>query len=214
MASTTVVVRGNQAECNVGNELIARCFDIAPSISQSATIRFWYLDSESNGENINSMGVYHWNGSAWDQLSLAPIPRGTSSPYEWVEAVNVSSYSPFGLADGNPSVPTAVTVSDFSGEPDFRYVRVRWELIWELDVAGFNLYRSDRIDSGKALLSYIAAGPTTGYYEFKDMRVVSGEDYYYWLDVIGSDSKSKGLVGPVNVAALYGIWLPAISILQ
>ena len=118
MGTTTIIIKGNQTQCNAGDQLIHRCFDIAPTSANSATVRFWYLNSESNSETISSMNIYHWNGSSWDTLTLASTPRDTEGSYEWVEAVNVSSYSPFGLSDGSPGGPTAVTLQSFSAQPD------------------------------------------------------------------------------------------------
>lgn len=117
MGATTVEIRGNKLDgCNVGDQLIHRCFDIAPAVPQTATVRFWYLNDELNGETVTDMNAYHWNGSGWDALTLAGTPRGTSGDYEWVEAVGVDAYSPFGLADGSPGSPTAVSLQSISAQ--------------------------------------------------------------------------------------------------
>jgi hypothetical protein len=118
MGTTTVTIKGNQTQCNTGDQLIHRCFDIAPTTSSSATVRFWYLNSERNSQATGSMKIYHWDNPGWSTLTLASTPRGTVGSYEWVEAVNVSSYSPFGLSDGDPDDPTAVTLQSFSAQPD------------------------------------------------------------------------------------------------
>ncbi len=111
MGLTTVEIRGNQATgCNQGDQLAQRCFDISPTTPQEATVRFWYLHAENNGEDVPTMKAYHWNGGSWDQLDADGELRGTEGPYEWVEVDNVDSYSPFGLADGSPNNPTAVSL--------------------------------------------------------------------------------------------------------
>lgn len=98
MGDVTVEIQGNQAGgCNSEDSLIHRCFDIAPAASATATIRFWYLNSESNGYDPANMQVWHWNGSNWDVQDNGGEVRGTIESYEYVEVDNVSSYSPFGL---------------------------------------------------------------------------------------------------------------------
>ncbi len=98
MGDVTVEIQGNQtAGCNSEDTLIHRCFDIAPATSASATIRFWYLNSERNGYDPANMQVWHWNGSSWDVQDNGGEVRGTVGSYEYVEVDNVSSYSPFGL---------------------------------------------------------------------------------------------------------------------
>jgi hypothetical protein len=116
MGITTVSVRGQQPACDTGNSLIHRCFDITPSNPLPATIRFWYLLGETNGNDINTMQAYHWNGNAWDLLTDANGElRGTSGNDAWLEVDGVDSYSPFGLAS---ETPTAVKLSSIYVNPD------------------------------------------------------------------------------------------------
>lgn len=116
MGETRVEIHGNQSACNSTNELIHRCFSISPETLQAARIRFWYLNDEKGTENPTTMKAFHWDGAAWGELSLAAIPRGTQGNYEWVEAVDVASYSQFGLADDVPGDPTVVEIINFQGE--------------------------------------------------------------------------------------------------
>ncbi len=116
MGDTRVEIRGNQSACNSTDELVHRCFSITPSIPQADRIRFWYLIDEKGTENPATMKAFHWDGAAWGELSLAAIPRGTQGNYEWVEAVDVASYSQFGLADDIPGNPTAVEIINFQGD--------------------------------------------------------------------------------------------------
>lgn len=114
LGPTWVEIGGNQGACNVGDELVRRCFDIAPQQAQPATVRFWYLNSERGGQAVAGVNAFHWNGATWDGLTLGSPGRGTEGPYEWVEAVDVSSYSPFGLGTG-PITGAPVTEMDLAG---------------------------------------------------------------------------------------------------
>jgi hypothetical protein len=98
MGDVTVAIKGNQTGgCNSEDSLIHRCFDIAPATSASATVRFWYLNSERNGYEPANMQVWHWDGDSWEAQDNGGEVRGTVGGYEYVEVDDVSSYSPFGL---------------------------------------------------------------------------------------------------------------------
>jgi subtilisin family serine protease/N-acetylneuraminic acid mutarotase len=70
MGAVTVEVRGNQ-DCttNPASQPVRRCFAIDPTIDQSATVRFYYLPGEANGNPENGVNVYHWTGSGWELQS-------------------------------------------------------------------------------------------------------------------------------------------------
>ncbi|MCA9980063.1 MAG: S8 family serine peptidase, partial [Anaerolineales bacterium] len=108
MGLTTVVIRGNQ-NCTTDNSSAAvqRCFDIAPTTDQVATIRFYYLPGEANGNAENGVGVYHWNGAGWD-LEAGTVTHSSGADPRWVQVTGVSNYSPFVLDD---VAPTAVSLS-------------------------------------------------------------------------------------------------------
>jgi len=116
MGPTTVEIRGNQEQgCNNGNQLVQRCFDISPTTPQAATVRFWYLEAERQDLDPALMKAYHWNGAGWDALDAGGEERGGVDGYHYVEVDGVNAYSPFGLADGAPSAPTAVSLQAFRG---------------------------------------------------------------------------------------------------
>ncbi len=102
LGSTAVEIRGNNANCRSSYPLAQRCYQILPATPQSATVRFWYLNSESGGQSVSQMRPYRWNSSAWEVTTAAPAPRGTVGVYEWVEAVGVNTTGEFALADSQP----------------------------------------------------------------------------------------------------------------
>lgn len=148
MGPTTVEIRGNRlAGCNQGSQLIIRCFDIAPTTPQPATIRFWYLDGERNGESNALMKVYHWNapGGVWNQLDAGGELRGSEGIYHYVEVDGVSAYSPFGLADGAPNSPTAVSLQSFGvGSANLVWGFIFLLFLFPLLAAGRMVYRRER----------------------------------------------------------------------
>jgi hypothetical protein len=119
LGQTEVTIRGNQI-CNVGNELINRCFDISPTTNSglNATVTFFWSQSELNGNACASMNAYRWNGAAWDlPLTLdgsygdsqgRDCPQGLQS----LRVREVTAFSPFGVKSG--VAPTAVSLATFS----------------------------------------------------------------------------------------------------
>ena len=111
MGEVAVEIMGNQtAGCNSEDTLIHRCFDIAPATNATATIRFWYLNSERNAYDPANMQVWHWNGSGWDVQDNGGEVRGSAGSYEFVEVDNVSNYSTFGLRGKPRAVPHNIAI--------------------------------------------------------------------------------------------------------
>ena len=78
-----------------------------------------------------------------------------------------------------------------------------WETANELDNAGFNIYRSGRLDGRKKLINAElipaqAAGTTMGaLYEYKDKPLIPWKTYYYWLEWIDFEGNAT-LSDPVK----------------
>jgi len=202
MGYTTVAIQGNQAQCHGSDTLIKRCFDIAPTTAQNATVRFWYLNAEKGVNDPATLQAYHFNGSDWDLLALAATPRGTVNDYEWVEAIDVSAYSPFGLTDSHP---TAVSLASFEALWQGEDVRIAWETAEELDNLGFKLYRGSAPQGpwtqlNPALIPAQNPGGTSGaVYEWVDMDAVPGSAVYYRLEDLDIHGAST-FHGPVRPA--------------
>jgi hypothetical protein len=90
----------------------------------------------------------------------------------------------------DPLSPTTVTVSEFSASPAYQNILVNWQTVSEVDLLGFNLYRSSKPGGPREMLnsSLIPAeglGNPPGYsYEFMDTTVLAGHTYYYWLEMV------------------------------
>lgn len=99
MGTTQVSIQGNQT-CGSTNT-VERCYEIDPLYEGVASrVRFYYRAAEANG----NMAPYawHWNGSSWDNVDLAPLRDTTDPEGNWVEASGIVSYSPFALSDEEP----------------------------------------------------------------------------------------------------------------
>jgi hypothetical protein len=85
--------------------------------------------------------------------------------------------------------PTAVALSSFSALPLSGSIQVAWQTLIEIDLLGFNLYRSNTLQGEKVRLnlelipSQALGGLSGASYAFVDASVQPGESYYYWLEV-------------------------------
>jgi hypothetical protein len=112
MGNTTVTIRGNQ-NCTGGSG-VKRCFDISPTTPQNATVRLYYTNAELNGQTYNALKLWHWS-AGWAQAGDTYTYSATCSTGQincWIEAKNVSAYSPFGI--GSSKQPTAVRMQSFA----------------------------------------------------------------------------------------------------
>jgi hypothetical protein len=116
LGSTTVKISGNQDCTNVPGETVRRCFDIAPANTTglSATVTFYFADSELSGNTCSSLDAYHWNGGGWDVESTGS--RSCSAEPYSIQSTAVSDFSPFALT--SDSGPTAVTLRSFTVQPE------------------------------------------------------------------------------------------------
>lgn len=118
----------------------------------------------------------------------------------------------------NPG-PTAVTLAAFTAAPDGLQVLVSWETLMEVNVSGFNVYRSTLADgSDRQMLNLVLIpsqfnpGQGGATYEYFDATVQTDVFYYYWLEVMVSGGGSE-LHGPQSVV-IFGtsprIYLPML----
>lgn len=113
LGNTVVGIRGNQDCTSVPNETVQRCFDIAPEFAPTVGISmtFAFADSEIPGGMVcNTLGVYHWNGTGWDAVTVTS--RDCSQSLNLVTVENVTDFSPFVLR--SPDSPTAVSLQSIS----------------------------------------------------------------------------------------------------
>lgn len=104
--------------------------------------------------------------------------------------------------------PTAVTLVSFTAEIVGKAVLLQWETAAEFETLGFNLYRSEaaldgaRVKVNQSLIPAAAPGSLFGaQYDYTDNGVVSGKQYWYWLEEVGLSGASDmfGPAGPVFV---------------
>ena len=105
--------------------------------------------------------------------------------------------------------PTAATVSSFTAEPHLNTILLSWQTAIEVELLGFNLYRSDNPNdplNAKLILANAPGSLTGTAYEFADRNVEPGEIYEYVLEYITISGSNR--LTPIVATAPYAVYLP------
>jgi len=160
------------------------------------------------------------NGSDWSdwQSVNSPIdsPNGRYLRYQATFTTTDSNITPT-LEDVTITyniTPTAVKISSFTAHKQGAAILLTWETANELDLVGFNLYRSSGLAGERGVVNEtpIAArlpGSAEGnLYEYLDSEIETGIVYTYWLEVVTRSGTT--VLGPVS-AGSYMIFIPLIN---
>lgn len=161
-----------------------------PPSTLSLDVTFCYDTGVLTGQNENTLHVFHYNGSTWDDFG-GVLDIVSHAPYHCVAATTpVTSLSPFVLA---PKAPTAVDVTRIKGLVNkLGNVVLRWKTTNETQIAGFNIYRLGKQGKWKKINSSLRqakhAGAASGdKYRFKDRGVSPGKTYRYQIEIVYLD---------------------------
>lgn len=133
------------------------------------------------------------------------INEASSSLTNWPDALTIPFETTGGVIYTSTCDPNAVDLLYFDVLRKKVRAYLTWETANELDNAGFNIYRSGRLDGRKKLINpeFIpaqAAGTTMGaLYEYKDKPLIPWKTYYYWLEWIDFEGNAT-LSDPVKAA--------------
>ncbi len=109
--------------------------------------------------------------------------------------------------------PTVATLVSFSGKPRLNMVQLDWRTATEVDLVGFNVYRSESLNGVKqkqnsSLLAAHNPGQLVGFdYQFVD-SVSQGWHYFYWLELVFTNTNNQS--NPVDLTSNYIIYLPVL----
>jgi hypothetical protein len=113
------------------------------------------------------------------------------------------------------ATPTAVNLSAFFARQYPGRVELAWETSSEVELVGFNLYRSeasagDKLKMNQALIPGKSAGSLTGnLYDYQDREVEQGKIYDYWIELVMQNGSQE--FGPVRASISYRICLPVLG---
>jgi hypothetical protein len=184
---------------------VLRYFQIVPTTSDTATVRFWFRDSdERNGRTLASLKLWKCsNGGSWTQVGSSYQTSGApdASGYDYFQASGVPLGSAFVISEQGP---TAVTVRSFHARRQVKPagVSLTWRSVSELDLAGFNVWRrtagSTRWTKLNARLIVARGGGTAGRsYSYLDRKALAGHTYAYRLEAVALEG-DRHWVGAIS----------------
>ena len=202
-----VNLRDDKHPQNIGQIHITRYWTVESSDlpAFSADVTFEYVEADVVGlENI-------LNTFKYDQGAIPEWAQGNAvdDDNNLLSMDDITSFSDF---TGSNS-PTAVTLSSYTATPGIGNILIEWQTLIELDLIGFNLYRSESLDGERIALNdelIPARGigePLGASYAFLDLGVQAGDTYYYWLESVGI-SGSTPLGDPLSITSPYFVFLP------
>lgn len=202
----TTIERGHAAYSPSGPGLL-RSYHItaANNSGLNATLRFYYLDTELNGNNENTMNLWRSEdgGTSWTEQPTQN--RNTAANY--IEKTNVAAFSVWTAASGNAALPVQLVA--FSGKNTPAGNQLYWQTAAEYNNSGFEVQYSTDARLFENIGFVKASGKTTGqHYTFTDARLAEGMSYYR-LRQVDLDGKSTlshivALAGPlVNALNVY-----------
>jgi hypothetical protein len=136
--------------------------------------------------------------AAWtlqDITCVDPTGNTTTNLGTATATINLASNETVTCTFTNRLTPTAFRLDSFKGVARAKNIKLKWRTANEFDVVGFNLLRSTSRKGTYApvntqLLPAENSGQTTGTrYVFKDSTALSGQKYFYQLQIMGETSE-------------------------
>ena len=149
---------------------------------------FAVLRSEGGARSFVPVDTLAADISEFIDVELRPLTLYVYSIVAFDEEDNESqpSASTQATTAGIP-VPTGLSASDGIGR-----IEVRWRAIDDEDLVGYDVYRSDRPDTGFVRLEGTEGTPfTTGRTSYIDSNLVAGQLYYYKVQAMGEMLRSE-----------------------
>jgi hypothetical protein len=114
---------------------------------------------------------------------------------------------------GSGNGPTAVTLSSFTARPLVRSILLTWETTMEIDLAGFQVYRSTSPNSPFVQVTELI--PTEGIgsgmvYQWCDSSVIPGTVYYNALQAVHYADEPTWFHAEPVIAQANGVYLPLV----
>ncbi len=109
--------------------------------------------------------------------------------------------------------PTAVEIANFTAQRVGDTIRLSWDTATEIDLIGFNIYRSEGDNPARTQLNSLIIPATTpgsadgNSYFFIDDTIQKGVIYSYWLE--GTDTSGSEEFGPVRMG-IFEVFLPSV----
>ena len=171
-----------------------------PAFSCNTT--FQYLPGDVVGVEASLHGGKY--DSDWLDLGLVNTANQTFGG-------TVTGFSTFGSFPGGI---TAVTLANFQALGGPGRVQLTWQTFLEIDMLGFNLYRSttldgERVQLNASLIPAQSLGLMVTDYAFIDVTAQPGVVYYYWIEAVELSGSTD--YPPQQAVGLYPIFMPLMA---
>ncbi|MGB3619208.1 MAG: hypothetical protein WBA12_13905, partial [Catalinimonas sp.] len=166
---------------------------------------YWEDSARSRINELTSVVVAHYDGSAWESFGGQDITMGVSGSVRSAE--RLTSFSP--IKAGSNSAPLPVELTQFAAawHNGGRDVRLTWRTATEIENDRFEIYRSFDASEWSQINSITGAGTTTEpqAYAWTDRRVVGGPVYYRLRQVDFDGSSEWSQVVSVGAQPQFGV---------
>jgi hypothetical protein len=137
----------------------------------------------SNPAHWSALRVAHWDGSAWENVSLATTTIDPSSTYSWGEVVSnidITNFSPFTLGTLIPFNPLPLKLLNFTAKKVEDKSHLQWVVTNNQDAVEFRVERTTQLGKKPELLATIAADAfvNDATYEFWDDKPWKAANWY------------------------------------
>ena len=145
-------------------------------------------------------------------LNTVPYSNRATTPSEFIfllDSAQVNPYLEFGVVYHAPA-----SLELFTEEEHCDGRKISWEILYAGETLGFNVFRSDEIDSERFQLNdafLLYQGSDYADESYIDTTAEAGATYYYWVDVIDwsfvvSSSENPAVVVPPEDTDQDGMW--------
>ncbi len=196
---TTTIIRGHKAQ---GHQGIDRYYQINPQNNPTAaTLVFNYLDSELNGQNESIIKLFKsTDGVEWiEQDSELNAANNT------ITLTDIDSFSYWSAGQAGAGEALPITLSSFTVSLYNHLPTLSWTTESESNNLGWNVYRANSNDLAQTIRineEFIhGSGNTseqTQYTYYDNEPIVTGEEYYYWIESVGFGNEIK-YHGPISI---------------
>jgi len=134
---------------------------------------------------------------------------------DWIAAEFSNQNNPDSFYQYGVEEPTAVNLSSFTAESQGNTILINWRTTNEVDLLGFNIYRSRSLNDEGAILNDVLVpvkslgGLVGNEYIYFDQTILAGESYYYWLEIVTLSGSDK--LAPIAVTTFYTIYIPLLK---
>jgi hypothetical protein len=158
-------------------------------------------------------------GGRLDEVRLSNTARGAG--WLWTSFRNMNDPASFhDVGEEESGTPTGVVLATFTAEAGVGKVLLNWETATEIDIAGFNLYRSDAPEGDyirvnrELIVSQVPGSMQGTVYSWEDADIGFGHTYYYKLETVnihGAVTVHGPVAATLDTRPTHSTYLPVVT---